>query len=69
MLDVAYEHKDVVSVLMGSQCSGHTVRVNRLVTEPFQKDVKLRTQSAQWSREVWEGVPEQGAMSSVSKDG
>lgn len=54
---------------MGSQCSGHTVGVSRLVTEPFQKDVKLRTQSAQWSREVSEGVPEQGAMSSVSKDG
>lgn len=54
---------------MGSQCSGHTVGVSRLVTEPFQKDGKVRTQSAQWPREVSEGVPEQGAMSSVSKDG
>lgn len=39
------------------------------MTEPFQTDGKFRTQSAQWPREVSEGVPEQGATSSVSKDG
>lgn len=60
--------KDVVSVFDGPQCSGHTVGVSRLVTEPFQKDVKLRHSQPSGLGGVVV-VPGGGAMSSVSKDG